>query len=319
MRTSAEHRELIVRLQDEHLADDLEPPADAISWSIERLAAWFESGGEADSSPGAEAVQATPTTSAALVPPPPPPAAPLVEETVAIPRPNGGPLSGKLLWPAGAPSASRGLVWASANPGKMFGAEHMESKLPSAVARACERAGVPLLRFDYSGVRGSGGGEPYDEMRSYHPSGPSEILAAFEYLHKERGCAATAIGGHSMGANMLMPIAAKCEPAAIITTGIGPAFHRFLPSADEAARVKAEQQRDVAALPSGVPKLFVSGERDRMGPEAELAALCQLAQPPSRVERVGGAKHNFEEHEDEAAELLVKWLGEQLSPVNIAK
>ena len=44
-REPAEHAALIAALQEHHLADDLEPPAEAIGWPAELLAHWFECGG----------------------------------------------------------------------------------------------------------------------------------------------------------------------------------------------------------------------------------------------------------------------------------
>ena len=45
-RTHAEHSSLVLSLQAEHFADDLEPPAEAISWSETDLRSWFEGGGD---------------------------------------------------------------------------------------------------------------------------------------------------------------------------------------------------------------------------------------------------------------------------------
>ena len=51
----------------------------------------------------------------------------------------------------------------------------MDSTIPTAVAAACRRARLPLLRFDYSGVRGSGGGKAYDGSQPFHPAAEPEV------------------------------------------------------------------------------------------------------------------------------------------------
>ena len=46
LRSAAEHRALVQSLQEEHLADDLEPPDGSIVWTSETLNQWFVDGGQ---------------------------------------------------------------------------------------------------------------------------------------------------------------------------------------------------------------------------------------------------------------------------------
>ena len=45
-RTAEQHATLVQALQDEYIADDLDPPDDAISWSESKLRKWFDDGGK---------------------------------------------------------------------------------------------------------------------------------------------------------------------------------------------------------------------------------------------------------------------------------
>jgi alpha/beta superfamily hydrolase len=290
-RDPAEHRALVSELQADYLADDLEPPAEATEWSRIRLAQWFEAGGQE-----------------AHVPQPA-----MEERLVTIPRAQGGPLNGKLL-AQGKPTFV--LVWASANPGKKFGSEHMDSAVPSAVAEECRRTGVALLRFDYSGVRGSGGGGAYDESQPYHPHARSEFSDAVAFL-RDSGCHSVAVGGHSMGASAMCEAAADADVEAIVSCGTGPLVYKFMPPAAQ-ADVRDGVLRDVCAFPVEVPKLFIVGANDVMSPAVAMEALIQGVEEPKSLEVVPGCAHNFEGKENELAARIVQFAAQVKASVGSA-
>lgn len=284
-RSAAEHKQLVQALQDELLADDLEPPASAAHWSEVRLRQWFEAGGE-DASAAVEEYETE-----------------MLEMDVQIPRTEGA-LRGKLLWPQG--HARVALCWCSANPGQKFGSEHMDSPVPTALAAACQQAALPLLRFDYSGVRGSGGAH-YDHSQPYHPTAAADARDAFAFL-RARGCDAIAIGGHSMGASAMLDVAAAGSPCAIVSSGTGPMVGRYMP-APIREHIVAEMCRQIGSLPRGVPKLFVVGDADPMSPREEMEKLISsVAAGPCTLEVVPAARHNFEGCEAEAARRIVRFV-----------
>ena len=63
------HATLVASLQADNMADDLEPPAESITWPEERLQAWFENGGVEEEVIGSSSA--------------------LVEKEVTIPRADG--------------------------------------------------------------------------------------------------------------------------------------------------------------------------------------------------------------------------------------
>lgn len=288
MRDTVAHDALIASLQSDYAAEDLVPPPESASWSEERLGKWFENGGE-ELSCSVDVV--------------------LEEKACSIPRANGAaPLKGKLLWPQGQSRAAVGLVWCSANPGKQFGAEHMDSAIPTAIAKECHARGLALLRFDYGGVRGSGESGEYDSGTSFHPNANSAADEAFVFM-RGLGCAAIAVGGHSFGANAMMTPAATRTPAAIVSSGTGPLVYKHVPDPAAQEKLRANNLSKVRALPSGVAKLFINGESDKMSPRDEVQRLTENCPEPKTLAFVPGA-HNFEGHVAAAAEQIVRFVVE---------
>ena len=239
-----------------------------------------------------------------------------------IPRSTGGkPLHGKLLYPEEMDDVTCpvGLVWCCGNPGTNFGAEHMDDAMPSAMARECRRAGLPFLRFDYSGVRGSGGVTHPDAPQPFHSAGSLEAIDAFRFMYY-RGCSAVAVGGHSSGACTIMSVAAQGDNvAAIVLCGTAPLLARYMQpdvKAPPDGRQYGQKLYDVEALPEGVPKLFIVGAEDcrklykqRMLPlRYALDELVYYASEPKTLDFVAGCSHNFEGNEDEAAARVVEFI-----------
>jgi predicted alpha/beta hydrolase len=283
MRDADAQHALVASLQTDYLADDLDPPTDAAAWSEARVAAWFEAGGCEPDYPQ------------------------MVESEVSIPRDGKEPLNGKILLPSATAECKAGLVWASANPGKRFGAEHMDSAVPAAIAAECARVGLPLLRFDYAGVRGSGSSSEYQSDQPYHPTASDDVAAAVRHFRRSTGCIALAVGGHSMGANAIMPCCRDGELAAIISCGTGPLVYKFMPLAVRES-VAANQRQEHSALPMDTPKLFVVGEEDKMSTRDAMEALLSVVPPPHQLELVSRATHNLEGHEQDAAERIVAFV-----------
>jgi alpha/beta superfamily hydrolase len=298
MRDPAAHGALVASLQDEYLADDLVPPPAAHAWSESALRTWFESGGE--SAPPAEPLR-------------------LRQASVQIPRAAGeAPLLGELLWPDDGRPVPLALLWCSANPGHRFGAEHMGSPIPAALAQACSSAGMPLLRFNYSGVRGSGGTDDYNlpgvPSKPFHPHSLDEAMAALAFLRRQPGCGAVAVGGHSMGASAATGVSRRAHEEgqftvdALVSVGTAPLVVNYLPEGvrDEVTR---GMQRDHRSIPARARKLFLVGEGDKMSPAGAMGALLEGVAEPKRLEVLdGGADHSLKGREADAAALILSFL-----------
>ena len=142
-----------------------------------------------------------------------------------------------------------------------------------------------------------------------HLSAKEEVAAAHAYL-VSRGAAAIAMGGHSMGASMIVPTAARVNPVAVVSSGTGPLVYRLMPEPSQ-AKIKADMEAEIGRLPP-VPKLFIVGSKDQMSPANAMEELARCAPGPRRMEYIDGAKHNFEKYEAEAAAMIVDFVLEAL-------
>ena len=112
-----------------------------------------------------------------------------------------------------------------------------------------------------------------------------------------------------MGASMLLQAAVSRSPAAIISSGTGPAIFKILP-AEQRSQGEAHFQRQLAALPAGQPKLFIVGDADKFSPKSLMEESVALVSEPKAHHVVTGAQHNFEGIPtlvDDAADIMVKF------------
>lgn len=240
--------------------------------------------------------------------------------TLTIPRRHDSshpPLLGRLYWPdANVAAVKLGVIWSPANPGKKWGSASSLSPMPTALAEACEAAKLPLLRFDYKGVNGSGGASFYSDPSDPRntapmPDQPDEDFAdALAYL--ETRCELVAVVGMSMGAStMLGPAAASRKLSAVCHINVGPDISKYLFAGDK-VKMKACDDSIVdahAALPAGVPKLFLVGSRDKdITPMSTMRTICAQTPQPWTLEEVAGMNHACSGFEAAMAKRVVDFL-----------
>ena len=168
------------------------------------------------------------------------------------------------------------------------------------LAERLPEAGVSLVRFQF----------PYKEAGRRRPDSPGTLLATWRaVLESSRSDGArTAIGGRSMGGRIASVLAS--EGAAVDALALF-AYPLHPPG-------KPEQLRTAHLPRIACPALFCSGTRDTFATPDELAAAAALV-PDARVHLLDGADHGFavlkssgrsrEDVWDEAADVLVEWLG----------
>jgi len=312
VRSALAHQELVVALQEEYLADDLQPPMSSTSWTEERLRAWFEAGGEA---PVPAAEDATPDDS-------PPAVLAEGEHEVCIPVPGGSALHGKLTWPGGS-HVEIGILWCSGNPNANphldYWGEDMDAPLPAAIARASmtrehtNRQAVACLRFNYSSCgasRTKRGFDPSGNM--WPPRGPAEAKAAFDYLHTR--CTKIAFGGHNVGSSNAVEAAAAVDSdglIAIVSVGHAPDVYKFCPAGMQ-ADVRASMEASMRALPPGVPKLFLAASMDPVSPAASMERVIALAPAPIEWSILESTQYSLASSEGEVTRTVLRFVYEAM-------
>jgi len=282
-------------VQAENMADDVDILPEMRYWSRQEVEQYFESGGE-------ERPDMT-----------------MVEEHVSVPRASGGlPLSGWLLWPSDVSEdfcdqitlkPAFGIVFNPANPAERLGAYHMDSTLPLALVAACKAARLPLLRYDYSHVRGSGGSSDYEELygganSTMHPNAADECADAARFMQDR--CSRIVVCGMSLGA-AVMPHKACAKADVFISVSTAPDFVKMFPESQR-EEFRRQDEAHYTKLAAGMPKLFIVGTRDRFAPKPAMERLLSLTPAPATLHWVEGAKHDLEGFEPAVAQLAVDFV-----------
>jgi uncharacterized protein len=155
--------------------------------------------------------------------------------------------------------------------------------------------GWPVLRFNFRGTGRS-------EGRHDGKAEVADVLTALDWLEREFGRPMVA-AGFSFGSAMALwaccgPQKANHDMRALIALGLpthadGRNYHYgFLRAAT-------------------IPKLFVSGERDAFGPQAQLAEVIAAAAEPKQLVLIPGADHFFTGQLEPMQKALASWLKEQ--------
>ena len=171
-----------------------------------------------------------------------------------------------------------------------------DSKAAAYIARALADAGFGVLRFDFTGLGGSGG----DFAHTHFRSNVDDLLAAADWLRAHHGVPALLVG-HSLGGAAVLAAASRIADArAVATLGApcspGHVTHQF---GAELALIEREGQAQVnlGGRPFTIQQQFVD---DVLGqPQAERIhalrrPLLVLHAPLDRVVGVDNARRLFE-------------------------
>ncbi len=156
--------------------------------------------------------------------------------------------------------------------------------------------GWPVLRFNF---RGTG----LSEGRRDGKAEVGDVLAALDWLEREFRLPMVA-AGFSFGSAMALwaccgPQKANHEVRALIALG--------LPT-----HADGRDYRYGFLRAATLPKLFVSGERDAFGPQAQLEEVISAAADPKQLVLIPGADHFFTGHLEPMQKAMAGWLQEQL-------
>ena len=181
------------------------------------------------------------------------------------------------------------------HPHPLYGGT-MHNKVVYQTAKTIHRFRLPVLRFNFRGAGSSEG--VHDQGRGEE----QDALAALDFLAAEYPGAPLLVAGFSFGSWVGLRAGCSDERVAELI-GLG------LPVADLGNRGFSYLDR------CEKPKLLVSGEFDRFGPQEKLRAMAEQFPPRvrenSRVVIVPGADHFFAGHLADLDRAIAGWLVER--------
>lgn len=149
-----------------------------------------------------------------------------------------------------------------------------DTKAAARIARALAAAGFGVLRFDFTGLGGSGG----DFANTHFSSNVNDLVAAADWLRAEHGIPALLVG-HSLGGAAVLAAAHRIADARAVAT-LGAPFdpahvtHQF----GDDLQVIAEQGQATVTL-AGRPFTITRAFLDDLGGQAQGERIRQLRRP----------------------------------------
>jgi uncharacterized protein len=175
------------------------------------------------------------------------------------------------------------------HPHPLFGGT-MHNKVVHAAAEAIVEAGLPVLRFNFRGVGGSGG--THDGGRGEQ----DDLRAVIGHLASLYAGRPLLLAGYSFGA--FVALAVGCgDPRAQALIGIGLPVHL----------VRFDFLRACAR-----PVTLIQGDRDAFGTLEEVLALAALVPGGARVAAIRGAAHNFDGRLDTMARKVAESIPDRM-------
>ena len=175
------------------------------------------------------------------------------------------------------------------HPHPLFGGT-MHNKVVHAAAEAIVGAGLPVLRFNFRGVGGSGG--KHDGGRGEQ----DDLKTVIDYLAGLYPGKPLLVAGYSFGAYVALHVGTRDDRTAALI-GIG------LPVNLVGFGFLRESHK---------PLTIIQGDQDEFGPLPQVMALAASLPGGARVVVVKGAPHNFAGRLDELARRVAEAIPEEL-------
>lgn len=207
--------------------------------------------------------------------------APTASQALTIPGP-AGTLEALLDIPAAI--AAPESVAVICHPHPQYGGT-MTNKVVYSIARACNEAGAPTVRFNYRGVGASTGS--YDEGNGE----TDDALAVLDWVAQRYPGARLWLGGFSFGGAVAIRAAAVRDVARLVT--VAPAIRR----------IKVDER----SLPQ-CPWLIVQGDRDELVDPNDIQHWAQSLPESPRLAMLNGVEHFFHGRLNELRQVVVQWL-----------
>jgi alpha/beta superfamily hydrolase len=173
------------------------------------------------------------------------------------------------------------MVAVVCHPHPLYGGT-MHNKVVYHTAKALNRLGMAVLRFNFRGVGLSSG--HYDEGRGER----EDILAAIDYISSSYPQAKVCLAGFSFGAWVGLPVGCQ-DPRIAVLIGIG------LPTGYSGLDFLTECRK---------PKLLIYGTEDEYAPLDAVEAVYAKTANPKELVLIEGANHFFEGKLDKLSNVI---------------
>jgi alpha/beta superfamily hydrolase len=167
------------------------------------------------------------------------------------------------------------------HPHPLFGGT-MHNKVVYRMAKAFEKAGFAVLRFNFRGAGRSEGQHDYGKGEQ------DDLRAAIDFMEAKYPAAEVWIAGFSFGSAVMLRAACGDDSVqAIIAAGAPVSKYDF-----------------AHIVECDLPKLFVQGSLDEFGSPADLKKFVERLSEPKELKIIEGADHFFENHLDELEQTI---------------
>ena len=179
----------------------------------------------------------------------------------------------------------------------------MHNGVVVAIAQALASRGVMALRFNFRGVGASEG--VHDKGRGER----DDVAGAVEWLLAQPAVDSGRLSlvGYSFGA--CVGLAQACaDPRLLVFVGVGLAVEFCDPGALRPFLHNDQDAPQSALGHLAIPKLFITGERDRLAPPVELRKLVERLPAPRSVQIVPGVDHFWWGSEQKVGKLVADFV-----------
>jgi alpha/beta superfamily hydrolase len=171
------------------------------------------------------------------------------------------------------------------HPHPLYGGT-MHNKVVYRIARAFQKKGFAVLRFNFRGVGLSAGSHDRGEGEQ------DDLIAAMDFMLERRPGSELWLAGFSFGASVVYRVGCKEARAhAMVEAGLPVSTFDF-----------------DAAPGCNKPKFFVQGAHDQFGTTEDLARFFERVAEPKRMAVIDGADHFFEGHLEQLEDVTLKFI-----------
>ena len=171
----------------------------------------------------------------------------------------------------------------------------MEHAVVTAICRAASERGLASLRFNFRGVGDSEGEFSNGEGEQRDLEAAIKLARRWPGLDGKR----IAVVGYSFGASVVLNGLRRCRPARCLAFVAPPI------AAVRDSRIGGDKR----------PKLFATGQNDRISPPLGLQSALDEVRQPVRFAEIAGAAHSLQGREGEVGELVAAFVAEALGVV----
>lgn len=184
-----------------------------------------------------------------------------------------------------------------------LGGGSMHNSVVVAIAHALVVLGVSALRFNFRGVGASEG------IHDHGLGERDDVAGALDWLRAQPGVAPGCVSliGYSFGACVALA-QAYADPSVSAFAAVGLAVEFCAPDFVNQLAKDDQVLSDSALGSSSCPKLFVTGERDRLAPPGELIKFVERLSAPRTVQIVPGADHFWWGSESRVGDLVADFV-----------